>query len=122
MHPVVFLVEDVHWVDPSTLDFLHLLIAQTSLLRLLVVMTGRPTFAWPLEQQTVVMPLVLTRLTVSQTAQVITQVAGGKTFPAEVLAQLVSKVDGVPLYAEALTRIVLESGQLRETASHLYVH
>jgi hypothetical protein len=111
-------VEDVHWVDPSTLDFLHLLMAQTSTVRVLVVLTGRPTFAWPADQQTAVTPLALTRLTAAQTAQLITQVAGGKPLPAEVLAQLVARADGVPLYAEELTRMVLESGQLRETATH----
>jgi predicted ATPase len=116
-HPVVFLVEDVHWVDPSTSDFLHLLMAQTSTVRVLVVLTGRPTFAWPAGQQTTVTPLALTRLTAAQTAQLITQVAGGKPLPAEVLAQLVARADGVPLYAEELTRMVLESGQLRETAT-----
>jgi len=112
--PVLWIVEDVHWADPSTLEFLELVMRQVATVPMLVVLTCRPTFALPWQVGTPVTLMVLERLTQRQVEQMITQVAGGKRLPAEVLQQLVDKTDGVPLYVEELTRLVVESGQLRE--------
>ena len=113
--PMVFIVEDLHWADPSTLEFLELLIGQAATTALLVVLTSRPMFEAPWRETTWMTSVTLNRLTRPQNHQMITQVAGGKTFSAEVTEQLAQKADGVPLFVEELTRMVLETGQFEET-------
>jgi DNA-binding winged helix-turn-helix (wHTH) protein/predicted ATPase len=115
--PVLFVVEDLHWADPSTLDFLERLMQQAATVSLMLVLTCRPEFALPWEPQTTLTPVALHRLTQAQTVQMIRQVAAGKRVPDEVVQQIVDKTDGVPLFVEELTRMVLESGELVEGES-----
>ena len=112
--PVLFIVEDLHWIDPSTLEFLTLLLDRGPTVRLLTLLTCRPEFAIPWGFRTHLTPLTLTRLPHPQVTQMIGQVAGGKALPPEVVAQIVAKTDGVPLFVEELTKTVLESGLLQE--------
>ena len=116
--PVLIIVEDLHWVDPSTLEWLDLLIDQAPTFRLFVVLTCRPTFqhAWGL--RTHLTPLMLTRLARDQVALMVARVAGGKRLPAAVVHHIVTQTDGVPLFIEELTKAILESGLLRETDGH----
>ena len=79
--PVLMIVEDLHWVDPSTLELLDLLIDQAPTLRLFVVLTCRPTFRHPWGLRTHLTPLMLNRLARDQVAQMVTRVAGGKRLP-----------------------------------------
>ena len=115
--PLVFIVEDVHWADPSTLDFLERLLRQVPTTSLLVVLTCRPTFEAPWHEHTWMTPVTLHGLTRPQIHHMITQVAGGKGFATEVTERLAEKTDGVPLFVEELTRMVLETGQFAETAA-----
>jgi TOMM system kinase/cyclase fusion protein len=117
-HPVLLVVEDLHWVDPSTREFLDLLIDQVPTLSLCVVLTCRPTFQPPWGLRTHLTPLQLNRLSRSQVKAMIERVTGGKSLPSEVIHHIVTRTDGVPLFVEELTRAVLESGVLRETAGH----
>ncbi|HSF31480.1 MAG TPA: adenylate/guanylate cyclase domain-containing protein [Candidatus Tectomicrobia bacterium] len=112
--PVLLIMEDLHWFDPSTLEFLNLVVDQATSMRLFTLLTCRPTFRppWPLHAP--VTHLVLSRLPRQQAARMIERVAGGKVLPAEVRQQLLIKTDGVPLFVEELTKMVLESGLLRE--------
>jgi predicted ATPase len=112
--PVLFIVEDVHWVDPSTLEFLTLLIDQGPAVRILTLLTCRPEFHAPWDFRTHLIPLTLTRLPRPQVPQMIVRVTGDKALPPEVVEQIVAKTDGVPLFVEELTKMVLESGLLRE--------
>jgi TOMM system kinase/cyclase fusion protein len=112
--PVLLIVEDVHWIDPSTLEFLTLLIDQGPTARLLTLLTCRPEFHAPWGFRAHLTPLTLTRLPRPQAAQMSVRVAGGKALPPEVVQQIVAKTDGVPLFVEELTKTVLESGLLRE--------
>jgi predicted ATPase len=77
--------------------------------------TWRPEFQPPWGFRTHLTPIALQRLPQSQVEVMIAQVTGGKTLPPEVVAQIVAKTDGVPLFVEELTGTVLESGLLRET-------
>jgi predicted ATPase len=115
---VVFIVEDLHWADPSTLDFLSLLVDQGPTARLYSLWTARPEFVPPWTSRAHCMPLVLTRLAPRQVERLITTVAGGKPLPAAVVQQIVARTDGVPLYVEELTKAVLESGLLRDEETH----
>ena len=112
--PVLFIVEDIHWVDLSTLEFLTLLIDQGPAARILTLLTCRPEFHPPWGFRAHLTPLTLTRLPRPQVAQMSVCVAGGKALPPEVVEQIVAKTDGVPLFVEELTKMVLESGLLRE--------
>jgi DNA-binding winged helix-turn-helix (wHTH) protein/tetratricopeptide (TPR) repeat protein len=114
--PVLFIVEDVHWCDPSTLDFLTLLIDQGPMARLLTVLTCRPEFTVPWSFRAHLTPLTLSRLPSSQVTQMVERVAGGSALPPEVVAQIVAKTDGVPLFVEELTKMVLEAELLEDGA------
>jgi predicted ATPase/class 3 adenylate cyclase len=113
-HPVLFIVEDLHWVDPSTLEFLSLVVEHIATMRLFALFTYRPIFRPPWAPQAHLTPLSLSRLPRHQAALMIEQVAGGRALPAEVHQQLLTKTDGVPLFVEELTKMVLESGLLRD--------
>jgi predicted ATPase len=105
--PVLFIVEDLHWVDPSTLEWLSLVVEQSPTARLYGLFTCRPEFAPPWPTRAHLTPLTLSRLPRPQVAQLVHGVTGGKSLPAEVLAQIVAKTDGVPLFVEELTKTVL---------------
>ncbi|SIO47947.1 Predicted ATPase [Bradyrhizobium erythrophlei] len=113
--PVLALYEDVHWIDPTTLDLLGRVVDRVQRLRALAVITFRPEFAPPWTGHGHVTALSLSRLGRRQVAAVIGRVTGGKRLPDEVLEQILAKTDGVPLFVEELTKTVLESGLLEDT-------
>src|SRR5262249_10354212 len=112
--PVLFVMEDLHWVDPSTLEFLTLLVDQGPTARILALFTFRPDFRPPWMGRAHLTQVTLPRLPRRQAAEMAARVAHSKTLPAEVLEQVVARTDGVPLFVEELTKMVLESGLLRE--------
>ena len=116
--PVLFILDDLHWVDPSTLEFLHLLIAQGHTAAILTVMTHRPDFQPPWRRRTHLTPLALQRLSPADVETMVIQMTGGKPLPTEVLQHVATNTDGVPLFVEELTKTILESGVLCETEDH----
>jgi predicted ATPase len=116
--PVLLVMEDLHWVDPSTLEFLSLLVDQGPTARILVLCTFRPDFRPPWTGRAHLTQVTVHRLSRHQAAEVIRQVAQGKALPPEVVAQIVAKTDGVPLFVEELTKMVLESGLLQDQDDH----
>src|SRR4029453_3104891 len=112
--PVCLVMEDLHWVDPSPLELLTLLIDQVPLARFLVVLTCRPDFTPPWAVRSHVTQIALGRITPAQRGRRIERVTVGKTLPAEVQKQLLEKTNGVPLFVEELTKMVLESGLVKE--------
>src|SRR2546423_9172336 len=113
--PVLVIVEDLHWIDPSTLELLSLLIDQGASARLCLVLTARPEFRPPWAMPAYLTLLTLRRLTPAQVTRLATHVAGDKALPPTVLEEVVRKTDGVPLFVEELTKVVLESGLLQES-------
>jgi class 3 adenylate cyclase/DNA-binding winged helix-turn-helix (wHTH) protein/tetratricopeptide (TPR) repeat protein len=114
--PVLFIIEDLHWVDASTLELLTLLVDHGPTARILTLLTSRPEFEPPWGFRGHVTTLTLGRLPPRQVEEMIDRVTEGKRLPAEVRRQVVAKTDGVPLFVEELTKMVLESGLLREQA------
>ena len=112
--PVLFVMEDLHWVDPSTLEFLSLLVDQGPTARVLALFTFRPDFSPPWTGRSHLTQVTLPRLPRRQAAEMAGRVAHSKTLPAEVMEQVVARTDGVPLFVEELTKMVLESGLLQE--------
>jgi predicted ATPase len=107
--PVYTVWEDLHWADPSTLEFLALCLDQVPTARMLMLLTFRPEFTPAWTSRSHVSHLVLSRLGRKQTSAIVEQISGGKALPSEVLHQIVAKTDGVPLFIEELTKTVLES-------------
>jgi TOMM system kinase/cyclase fusion protein len=112
--PLLFIVEDLQWSDPSTLELLTLLLDQVPTTRLLTLLTCRPEFPVPWTHRVSLTQLTLGRLGRPQVEAMITRVLHGKALPPEVVEQIVAKTDGVPLFVEELTKMVLESGLLQE--------
>jgi TOMM system kinase/cyclase fusion protein len=112
--PVLFVMEDLHWVDPSTLDFLSLLVDQGPTARILALFTCRSDFTPPWTGRAHLTHMTVPRLPRRQAVEVLRQVAHGKELPPEVVEQIAAKTDGVPLFVEELTKMVLESGLLQE--------
>jgi tetratricopeptide (TPR) repeat protein len=116
--PVLFMLEDLHWTDPSTLEWLTLLLAQVPTVPILTLLTCRPEFQIPWGSRSYLTPLVLQRFTRAQVETMVLRMTGGKPLPAAVLQHLVEKSDGVPLYVEEMTKAILEAGVLQETEEH----
>lgn len=112
--PVLFFVEDAHWIDPTTRELLDLCIDHAPAFQCLILVTFRPDFHHEWNARAEVTSLALNRIGRRQSMELIEFVAGGKRLPPEVLEQILGKTDGVPLFVEELTRSVLESGLLRE--------
>jgi len=112
--PVLAVFEDAHWIDPTSRELLDLVIERARTLPVLLIVTFRPEFRPPWTGQPQVTMLTLNRLDRHDRTALVAQIAGGKGLPDEVVAQIVDRTDGVPLFVEELTKSVLESGLLRE--------
>ena len=113
--PVLMICEDAHWIDPSTLETLALAVERFRQAAILLLITCRPEFVPPWTGHGNVTLLNLNRLSRRNGAQMMQRLTGGKPLPAEVLAQILDRTDGVPLFVEELTKHMLEAGLLRDT-------
>jgi class 3 adenylate cyclase/predicted ATPase len=111
---VVVELADAHWIDSSTLEVFSRCIASIKTARVFIIVSFRPEFLLPWLEESHVTLLWLDRLTREQAAAIVFNVAGRKELPRKIHEQIVSKCDGVPLFAEELTRTVLESGLIRD--------
>ncbi|MEE8297601.1 MAG: AAA family ATPase [Hyphomicrobium sp.] len=107
--PVLFVLEDAHWIDPTSLELLELTVAMVEKLPVLAVFTYRPEFVPPWTGAPHVTLQALNRLTERDCTTMAEGLSSGAGLPAEILAQLVEKTDGVPLFVEELTRSVLDA-------------
>ena len=113
-HPVVAVLEDAHWMDPTSRELLDLTVEHVRRLPALLVVTFRPEFRPPWIGQPQVTMLTLNRLDRRDRTALVEQIAGSKPLPDAVVDQIADRTDGVPLFVEELTKSVLESGVLRE--------
>jgi predicted ATPase len=109
--------EDLHWMDPTSLELLSLAIDQIKGERILLLATSRPEFTPPWPTHRHVSSISLSRLDKTEGEALVAWVTG-KSLPPEVLNQIVARTDGVPLFIEELTKTILESGLLREADDH----
>ena len=112
--PVLIVFADVHWIDPSSLELLAATVKHVPQLRALLLVTARPQFVPPWASYPHRTAIALTRLDRRDSAALILQLTGGKTLPKGVMDQILAHTDGIPLFIEELTKMVLESGLLRE--------
>ena len=118
---MLFVLEDVHWIDPTTLELVNRTIRSIKTAPVLFLLTFRPDFLPPWLDQPHVTMLRLEKLSREQAGAMILDVTGGKQIPDEVYDQLISKTDGVPLFLEELTKSVLESGLLRDAGDRYVI-
>ena len=112
--PVTMLFEDVHWIDPTSLELLTALIERTQNARMLGLITARSEFVPPWARHAHVTTLSLSRLSRREGAALVGEITCGKTLPSPVFNQILDRADGVPLFLEELTKTVVESGILRD--------
>ncbi len=110
--PVLLCWEDLHWADPSTLELIGLLVEQTPQLRMLTVCTFRPEFVVPWSNRSSLTPLSLDPLEEPATEALVRCLADGAALPDEMLHAITTTSAGVPLFAEALTILALDSALL----------
>jgi predicted ATPase len=107
-------LEDAHWIDPTSRELIEMTVERVPNLPVLLIITYRPEFRLPWTGQAHVTTLRLNRLGPQDSSVLVEHVAGAKSLPAEIIAQIVERTDGVPLFVEELTKTVLESGMVDE--------
>jgi class 3 adenylate cyclase/predicted ATPase len=107
--PVPILFEDVHWLDPTTQEFLGLLVARVARMRALLVLTFRPEFEPPWRGEPHTASIELGRLSPEHATGLALHVAG-RGLPGGIIGEVVARADGVPLFIEELTRAMLGGG------------
>lgn len=117
--PVLFIMEDLHWVDPTTLEFTEALVDQGLNDSILTLLTFRPEFETPWRSKAHQTQVALNRLTKRQIGEMMVLKSGIKRIPKHVLEQVAERTDGVPLFVEEFTTMVLEAGTLRKTNGEL---
>jgi predicted ATPase len=108
-HPVLMIFEDVHWIDPTSLEALNRTVDRIKTLSVLLIVTFRPDFNAPWMGQSRVTSLTLNRLGEHEAAAIISRLVGNKGLPADVIAEIVERTDGIPLFVEEMTKAVLEA-------------
>jgi tetratricopeptide (TPR) repeat protein len=117
--PVLFVLEDLHWADPSTLELIDLLVQRVPTARVLALLTFRPDFTPPWADRPDITQLALSRLGRAPSTEIVRWAAAGQELPADLLEQVLARTDGVPLFVEELSKMVLESGLLQEVDGRL---
>lgn len=112
--PILVVYEDVHWIDPTTLELLTLTIERVQRLPVLLLVTARPEFRPPWPGYAHLTHIELGRIGRAEGSSLIAQVTGGKELPSDVLQQILARTDGIPLFIEELTKAVVESGVLTD--------
>lgn len=112
--PLLIVFEDVHWIDPTSLELIELCIDTAEHQKLLLIITSRPGFSPPpWADRPYFTHLPLNRLTRSHAFAMIRNIAGPLALPDQVFEQILDRTDGVPLFVEELTKTVIESGLIR---------
>lgn len=107
--PVLFVLEDAHWIDPTTLELVEMVLDRIAPERVLMVITARPTFSHGFGGHPIVTRLTLNRLGRAQTAAIIARIAGSRRLPEGLVEEIATRTDGVPLFVEEMTKAVLET-------------
>ena len=118
--PLLMIFEDVHWIDPTSLEVLGRGIDRIKAVGVLLIITHRPEFEPPWLERPYVTALTLNRLGEREIAAMIDGVIGNKPLPANVRHDIIERTDGIPLFAEEITKAVLEAeseGDARQTAA-----
>jgi class 3 adenylate cyclase/tetratricopeptide (TPR) repeat protein len=118
--PVLMIFEDAHWTDPTSLEVFGRTVDQIKTLPALLIVTFRPEFNAPWAGRSHVTSVALNRLGERDAAAIIAHLVGNKKLPTDVMAEIVERTDGIPLFVEEMTKAILEAeseGEGRKTAA-----
>ncbi|MFO0816994.1 MAG: AAA family ATPase [Pirellulales bacterium] len=115
--PILFIVEDLHWVDPTLLDLLAAYVESFDQHRALSIFTFRPEFETPWRSKPHQTQIALNRLTRRQIRDMMRRRLGGIEVRDAVVDQIVERTDGIPLFIEEFTTLLAETGALSNSAS-----
>jgi class 3 adenylate cyclase/predicted ATPase len=108
--PVLMIFEDAHWIDPTSLELMGHMVAQIPALRALLLVTFRPEFTAPWIGRPHVTALTINRLAAREVVSMIDHIVGNRVLPASIRKDIVERTDGIPLFVEEMTKVVLEAG------------
>jgi class 3 adenylate cyclase/predicted ATPase len=112
--PVLMVLEDAHWLDPTSRELFDQIVNRVQDLPVLLVATFRPELPAPWIGFPHVTLLTLNRLPRAEVVALVDRITEGKSLPEEVLEQILARTEGVPLFTEELTKAVLEAGILQD--------
>ena len=115
---VLMIFEDVHWIDPTSLEALNRAVDRIKTLPVLLIITFRPEFNAPWAGQSHMTSVTLNRLGAREAVAIIARLVGNKELPADVMAEIVERTDGIPLFVEEMTKATLEAESEGEGAAH----
>ncbi|HXQ52885.1 MAG TPA: AAA family ATPase [Stellaceae bacterium] len=111
--PVLLLLEDAHWIDPTTRELFDIIVDRIETSPVAVIVTHRPEFVPPWTGRPFVTALAFNRLSGHDCAAIVHNLAIHADLPADLVDEILRRSDGVPLYVEELTKAVLEAGMNR---------
>jgi class 3 adenylate cyclase/tetratricopeptide (TPR) repeat protein/ABC-type transport system involved in cytochrome c biogenesis ATPase subunit len=117
--PLLLVYEDLHWIDPTSLELLDLLLDAIADQQIMILATARPTFEYGFGGHPIVTRFALNRLGKDQVGVIVSKLTDGKSMPDEIMGIIANRTDGVPLFVEELTKTILESGALKEDGDQL---
>jgi class 3 adenylate cyclase/predicted ATPase len=107
--PVLMILEDAHWADPTSLEVFGRIIDRVRSIRVLLIVTFRPEFQAPWIGRHYVTALTINRLAERDIGAMIDRVVGNKRLPANIRQDIMERTDGIPLFVEEMTKAVLEA-------------
>lgn len=110
--PLLLVMEDLHWTDPSTLELLGQLVENCASAPLLLLFTARYEYQGPLRSHDRVKAVPLGPLAGDDARALIATVSGSASLPSAIAAKIADKTDGIPLYIEEVTKMVMASDRL----------
>lgn len=110
--PLMLVFEDIHWIDPTSLELLDAILANVADHKIMILATARPSFDHDFQAPDLVTQLELSRLGRDMTRAVVGKLTSGRTLPDEIMNLIARRTDGVPLFIEELTKTILENGAL----------
>jgi predicted ATPase len=119
-NPVLMIFEDVHWIDPTSLEAVGRAVDRLRTLGVLQIITYRPEFEPPWIGRPHVTALTLNRLGEREITAMIDRVTGNKPLPVNIRQDIIERTDGVPLFVEEMTKAVLEAeseDEVRQTTA-----
>ena len=108
--PVLMILEDAHWADPTSLEVFGRIVDRVRSIRVLLMVTFRPEFQAPWIGRPYVTALTINRLAERDIDAMIDRVVGNKLLPAHIRQDIIDRTDGIPLFVEEMTKAVLEAG------------
>jgi class 3 adenylate cyclase/predicted ATPase len=107
--PILMILEDAHWIDPTSLELFGRTMDQIRTLRILLIVTFRPEFNAPWLGESYITCMALNRLGERETKAIIGRLVGDRELPSDVMAEIIERTDGIPLFVEEMTKAVLEA-------------